>query len=79
MFSTCSDEDELREFSSRIGKKKTRTARTGRDADGFDFELDLDWGGKRKDQLEKRYLRVGVGVWVAWGRDIATDQWAIAE
>ena len=35
--------------------------------------------GKRKDQLEKRYLRVGVGVRVAWGRDITTDQWAIAE
>jgi hypothetical protein len=79
-FSTCSDEDELREsFQVESERKKLGPRGRGRDADAFDFELDLDWGGKRGDQLEKRYLRVGVGVRVARGRDITTDQWAIAE
>lgn len=81
MFSTCSDEDELREFSSRIGKEKNsdRADGAGGDAGRIRLRPRPRLGrGKRKDQLEKRYLRVGVGVRVAWGRDITTDQWAIA-
>ena len=57
MFSTCSDEDELREFSSRIGKKKNSDRADGQgDADGFDFELDLDWGGKKKRSTREKIL-----------------------
>lgn len=74
MFSTCSDEDELREFSSRIGKKKNSDRADGQGMRTDSTSSSTSTGeGKRKDQLEKRYLRVGVGVRVAWGRDITTD------